>query len=83
MLLSMTVSYPRRFGIPMSSPSPRKGSEEEARVMTVLQKMLKTGIFILFFFKLLDCPRTSLPLGCLGERGRKLRDRSPASNYFT
>lgn len=41
--------------------------------MTMLWKELSTGIFILFL-KLLGCPRTSLPLVYLGERGRKVRD---------
>lgn len=81
-LLSKTVSCPRSFGIPTSSLSPHRGSKEEACVMAVLRKELNTGIFILFF-KLLDCPRTPLPFRYLGERGRKLRDRFPASNYFT
>lgn len=47
-LLSTTVTSSRSFGIPMSSLSLHRGSEEEGCVMTVLWKELDTGIFILF-----------------------------------
>lgn len=47
-LLSVIVSCPRSFGIPMSSLSPPKGSKEDACVVTMLWKEINTGIFIIF-----------------------------------
>lgn len=47
-LLSTTVTFSRSFGIPVSSLSPHRGSEEGDCVMAVLWKELNTGIFILF-----------------------------------
>lgn len=82
LLLGVIVSCPRSFGIPMSSLSLQKGSKEDAHVVTMLWKEINAGIFF-SFFKLLVCPKTSLHLRCLGKRERKLRDRFPASNYFT
>lgn len=79
-LLSMTC--PRRYGIPMSSPSPCRRSQEKACVMTTLWKELRTGIIIIIFLKLLGCARASLPLIYLGKRGRKVRDWFPASIFL-
>lgn len=78
-LLSVIVSCPRSFGIPISSLSPHKGSKKNACVVTVLWKEINAGIFILFSNSWI-APKHHCTLDVWG---RKLRDRFPASNYFT
>lgn len=80
-LLGVIVPCPRSFGIPMSSLSPARGAKRSSCSDCAVEGDKPRDFHS--FFTLLDCPKTSLRLGYLGKRGRKLRDKIPASNYFT